>query len=407
MHSIHSIHSIMTVRSVALASILLACTAVASGERSRQTDDAGVKGAGEPSVKEGAPEGGIAGGGCGCLGDLDGSGVVDAADLARLLGQWGGNGDADFDGSGTVDAADLAVLLGAWGPCVSVPSNDDCIDAEPIGVGEWDFCTTDATTDGPAYPAGSPCITFNYNQVFKDVWYSFTAIGDGVLNVETCGTSWDTRLAIYGASFPGLDGCPSEGISLIGLLACNDDSCGFQSKVSVNAKAGHVYKIRVGGFNGFSGEGTLKVGFTSAGQQCFNPIPVSNWQNTLVLGTTLDNTAGNDDSPCAAGDTVAEWYAFENTCGSENAKITISTCNAATNFDTVLAVFKDSINGCTAVPVACNDDSTLPGCQIDGANRKSSVTFFMSPGAVYFVRVAGYQGATGNFGLSFLVEDCN
>ena len=56
-------------------------------------------------------------GGVVCTGDLDNSGTVDAADLAGLLGQWGGPGSADFDGSGTVDAADLAQLLGAWGPC--------------------------------------------------------------------------------------------------------------------------------------------------------------------------------------------------------------------------------------------------------------------------------------------------
>ena len=53
-----------------------------------------------------------------CLGDLDESGVVDAADLAILLGAWGtGAGAADLDGSGSVNGADLAVLLGAWGPC--------------------------------------------------------------------------------------------------------------------------------------------------------------------------------------------------------------------------------------------------------------------------------------------------
>ncbi|MGA1223481.1 MAG: M12 family metallo-peptidase [Phycisphaerales bacterium] len=51
-----------------------------------------------------------------CPADLDGSGTVDAADLAALLGAWGSPA-ADLDGNGAVDAADLAVLLGAWGPC--------------------------------------------------------------------------------------------------------------------------------------------------------------------------------------------------------------------------------------------------------------------------------------------------
>jgi hypothetical protein len=52
----------------------------------------------------------------GLVGDLDGNGVVDAADLSILLGAWGTKGAsvADLDGNGIVDAADLSVLLGAW-----------------------------------------------------------------------------------------------------------------------------------------------------------------------------------------------------------------------------------------------------------------------------------------------------
>jgi hypothetical protein len=51
-----------------------------------------------------------------CPSDLDLNGSVDAADLAVLLGAWGGTG-GDLDGSGTTDAADLATMLGAWGAC--------------------------------------------------------------------------------------------------------------------------------------------------------------------------------------------------------------------------------------------------------------------------------------------------
>jgi len=52
-----------------------------------------------------------------CDGDLNGDNVVNAADLAVLLGAWGGGGAADIDGNGTVNAGDLAILLGAWGNC--------------------------------------------------------------------------------------------------------------------------------------------------------------------------------------------------------------------------------------------------------------------------------------------------
>lgn len=53
-----------------------------------------------------------------CLADLDGNGIVDGADLARLLGTW--NTAAvfeDLDANGVVNGADMAILLGAWGPC--------------------------------------------------------------------------------------------------------------------------------------------------------------------------------------------------------------------------------------------------------------------------------------------------
>lgn len=50
--------------------------------------------------------------------NLDGS--VDSADLAQLLGAWGGCGDCaacpfDLNGDCSVDAGDLSILLGSWG----------------------------------------------------------------------------------------------------------------------------------------------------------------------------------------------------------------------------------------------------------------------------------------------------
>ena len=47
--------------------------------------------------------------------DLNCDGLIDASDLAILLGAWGSTGPGDLDGDGTVGAADLAILLGAWG----------------------------------------------------------------------------------------------------------------------------------------------------------------------------------------------------------------------------------------------------------------------------------------------------
>jgi hypothetical protein len=55
-----------------------------------------------------------------CPGDLFLDGVVDAMDLAIVLGAWGAcdvGPCPDQDGNCLIDAVDLAIVLGAWGPC--------------------------------------------------------------------------------------------------------------------------------------------------------------------------------------------------------------------------------------------------------------------------------------------------
>jgi hypothetical protein len=61
---------------------------------------------------------------CPCLGDLDGSGAVDALDLDALLDAWGPciGCPADFNRDVRVGAPDLVFLLESWGPCPSAPA---------------------------------------------------------------------------------------------------------------------------------------------------------------------------------------------------------------------------------------------------------------------------------------------
>jgi alpha-tubulin suppressor-like RCC1 family protein len=56
-----------------------------------------------------------------CPADVNGSGAVDASDMAALLSAWGTNGagtfDTDIDNDGIVGPSDLAIMLSAWGTC--------------------------------------------------------------------------------------------------------------------------------------------------------------------------------------------------------------------------------------------------------------------------------------------------
>ena len=82
-----------------------------------------------------------------CSADVNGDGVVNAADLALLLGSWGQNPGhpADLGGDGVVDATDLALLLGSRDPNPTSASdlNDDAVvDADDLTIllSNWGVC---------------------------------------------------------------------------------------------------------------------------------------------------------------------------------------------------------------------------------------------------------------------------
>ena len=79
--------------------------------------DAGTLSGGEYTLRGGFWTGSAAANPCPW--DLNEDGLINAADLAQLLGAWGPNpgSSADFNNDGMVNAADLAQLLGSWGPC--------------------------------------------------------------------------------------------------------------------------------------------------------------------------------------------------------------------------------------------------------------------------------------------------
>ena len=52
------------------------------------------------------------------MGDLDGNGEVNVADLLSIIGAWGTDDPiADLDGNGIVAVGDLLIAIGQWGSC--------------------------------------------------------------------------------------------------------------------------------------------------------------------------------------------------------------------------------------------------------------------------------------------------
>jgi glucose/arabinose dehydrogenase len=124
------------------------------------------------------------------------------------------------------------------------PFNNTCLNAQGINAGTTTFTTIAATTDGPDETAGC-----GVGQIHNDIWFQFFAPCTGTATVSLCGSSFDTRLAIYGTSCPTGPGQ---------AIVCNDDACGTASEVCFNVIENIEYRVRVGASAaGVTGAGSL------------------------------------------------------------------------------------------------------------------------------------------------------
>lgn len=158
---------------------------------------------------------------------------------------------------------------------VAIPDNDDCGMATAIGeVTDLPWNTTLATPD-----TYGTCMTSN------NVWYNYTATMDGDLHVSLCGSSFDTKLAIY----------DSFDCGTMVELGCNDDYCGLQSQIDFGpVTAGTELKIEVGGFSTNAGQGILNVWVVPPLYDVTGTITYDNAAMTPMDAVTVELTDGVD-----------------------------------------------------------------------------------------------------------------
>ena len=87
----------------------------------------------------------------------------------------------------------------------------------------------------------------------QDIWFAWTADASGNVHFTTCdSSSYDTSMALYAGS------CSNQ-------VACNGDGSGdsgcqsYYSAVDFNVTQGETYFIRIGGWQGATGTGTLTI----------------------------------------------------------------------------------------------------------------------------------------------------
>jgi hypothetical protein len=154
--------------------------------------------------------------------------------------------DVEWDGS----CASAAVSNCEAAVCSA--GNDECANAVPIVDGDTAYDSSFAT-DSVVPDLCEGCEEGSGLSFGGDIWFTYEASVTGTLTVSTCSQAdYDSRLAAY-------DTCPT---GLGDLIACNDDSAGctgFTSVMCVPVTSGETILIRVGGFNGATGSGTLTL----------------------------------------------------------------------------------------------------------------------------------------------------
>jgi len=205
----------------------------------------------------------------------------------------------------------------------------------------------------------------------RNVWYRYTASCTGEATVSLCGSSFDTKLAVYngGACWP----------SASRLIAYNDDYCGQQSQVTFSATAGNQYLIEVGGWSQSDyGQGVISISCEGP------PYPLSNddCENARSVGDVtnlqFDTTEATFDGPGRYMTTRNVWYRYTATCTGE---AVVSLCGSS--FDTKLAVY----NGGACWPSA----SRLIAYNDDYCGQQSQVTFSATAGNQYLIEVGGWS----------------
>ena len=266
-------------------------------------------------------------------------------------------------GSFNCNASHTVQVEICWDYVTPPATNTDCSGAIAVGAGSTPF-TLSEECSGPDITS---CTFNDYN----DIWYEYT-VGtchlEGVI-FDTQGSGFDTALSIW-------DSCGGNEI------ACNDDSGGLQSSITIPGciAPGTTYLIRVSGYNGADGTGTLNITETldvtspmftlcptqadiSADVNCMAAIP--NFTSTATATDNCDNTVTFTQTP-TAGTMVGPGAQSVTVKATDDCTNSISTC--VVNFN----VIDNSGPDCIAQNVTANIDATgnasVTAAQIDNGS---------------------------------------
>ena len=212
-------------------------------------------------------------------------------------------------------------------------ANDLCSGA--IVINTASYTNVQSTANASSFGDPAPDCVDGFG---NGVWYQFTAPVSGQLVVDTFGSSFDTGLAIYTGSCGSLT-----------EVACNDDTGGVTSQVTILTTAGTTYFILAGGYSAHTGNLVLHLNHLTPPAFAVQPAD----QSVVVSNTATFSAALTGALPMSF-----QWY-FNSSpladdgriSGSTTANLSISNITTADAGSYMLAVtnFLGTTNSTAAV----------------------------------------------------------
>jgi hypothetical protein len=253
----------------------------------------------------------------------------------------------------------------------NAPSNDTCAGAIVLAPGTTTFSNAAATT-GTNFGGPQACDTMQ-----SDLWFRYTAPCDTPISLSTCGSSFDTKLAVYTV-------CPTAPSQFV---ACSDDgpACPPQSEVTYAGTIGATHLIRVGSkTGGATGAGQITVTVPSAmpNDLCTLAQPIEDgtfvYSHCLTTGSTgIDEGCGFDAS------TIDVWFRY---APPATTTVTVSLCGSPG--DTRLAVYGANCPSNPNGAIACNDNA---------CGTAASLQFAATVGRQYLIRIGRLTSSAGSY----------
>jgi hypothetical protein len=213
----------------------------------------------------------------------------------------------------------------------------------------------------------------------NSVWWKWTATTDGLVEVNTFGSDFDTLLGVYTGS----------AVDALTLVAANDDALDSQSQLTFTAVAGTTYYIDVDGFGDAVGNITLNLGTTPVNDNFANATVVS---GGTVSGYNLASTGGEPGEPTqvVSGQANTVWWTWT---AATSGSTEINTFGS--DFDTRLAIYR------ATTPTPSFGDLQFLVLSDDANNTlQSQALFNATAGETYYIVVDGYLNETGSITLT-------